>query len=80
MILPSVFIPVLEKMNLIHLLDSYVIEETAKLYVKLMREGWPVVPVSVNLSRMDFDAMDPFAFLEHIYPPTRCPAGSSVSK
>ena len=57
---------VLEKMNLIHLLDSYVIEETAKLYVKLMREGWPVVPVSVNLSRMDFDAMDPFAFLEHI--------------
>ena len=66
MILPSVFIPVLEKMNLIHLLDSYVIEETAKLYVKLMREGWPVVPVSVNLSRMDFDAMDPFAFLEHI--------------
>lgn len=66
MILPSVFIPVLEKMNLIHLLDCYVIEETAKLYAKLMREGWPVVPVSVNLSRMDFDAMDPFAFLEHI--------------
>lgn len=66
MILPGVFIPVLEKMNLIHLLDSYIIEETAKLYVKLRKEGWPVVPVSVNLSRMDFDAMDPFDFLEHI--------------
>jgi EAL domain-containing protein (putative c-di-GMP-specific phosphodiesterase class I)/GGDEF domain-containing protein len=66
MILPGVFIPVLEKMNLIHYLDCYVIEETAKLYNKLKAEHHPIIPVSVNLSRKDFEALSPFDFMEHI--------------
>ena len=66
MILPGLFVPVLEKMKLIHLLDRYVIESTARLYQRLKKAGHPVLPVSVNLSRVDFDIMKPFDFMEEI--------------
>ena len=66
MILPGIFVPVLEKMKLIHLLDRYVIESTARLYQRLKEAGHPILPVSVNLSRVDFDTMKPFDFMEHI--------------
>ena len=66
MILPSVFIPVLEKMKIIHLLDRYVIESTARIYHRLKKSGHPIIPVSVNLSRVDFDTMKPFDFMEEI--------------
>ena len=66
MILPSLFVPVLEKMKLIHLLDRYVIESTARLYQRLKEAGHPILPVSVNLSRVDFDIMKPFDFMEEI--------------
>ncbi|MGN0954017.1 EAL domain-containing protein [Dialister sp.] len=66
MIYPGVFIPILEKMKLIHHLDCYVIEETARLYRRLKEEHRPIIPVSVNLSRVDFDVMKPFDFLERI--------------
>ncbi|WP_299410986.1 GGDEF domain-containing phosphodiesterase [uncultured Dialister sp.] len=66
MILPGLFVPVLEKMKLIHLLDRYVIESTARLYHQLKEAGHPILPVSVNLSRVDFDIMKPFDFMEEI--------------
>ena len=66
MILPGLFVPVLEKMKLIHLLDRYVIESTARLYQRLKEAGHPILPVSVNLSRVDFDIMKPFDFMEEI--------------
>ena len=66
MILPGIFVPVLEKMKLIHLLDRYVIETTARLYQRLKEAGHPILPVSVNLSRVDFDIMKPFDFMEEI--------------
>ncbi|WP_444224276.1 EAL domain-containing protein [Dialister succinatiphilus] len=66
MIFPGNFIPVLEKMKLIHLLDCYVIESVARIYHRLKKAGHPVVPVSVNLSRVDFDTMRPFDFMEEI--------------
>ena len=66
MILPGLFVPVLEKMKLIHLLDRYVIESTARLYQRLKAAGHPILPVSVNLSRVDFDIMKPFDFMEEI--------------
>lgn len=66
MIFPGNFIPVLEKMKLIHLLDCYVIESTARLYHRLKKAGYPIIPVSVNLSRVDFDTMKPFDFMEEI--------------
>ena len=66
MIYPNVFIPVLENMRLIHHLDCYVIEEAAKLYCRLKEEKKPIIPVSVNLSRVDFDVMKPFNFMERM--------------
>ena len=66
MIFPGNFIPVLEKMKIIHLLDCYVIESVARIYHRLKKAGHPVVPVSVNLSRVDFDTMKPFEFMEKI--------------
>ena len=66
MIFPGNFIPVLEKMKLIHLLDRYVIESTARIYHRLKKAGYPIIPVSVNLSRVDFDTMKPFDFMEKI--------------
>lgn len=74
MIFPGSFIPVLEKMKLIHLLDCYVIESTARIYHRLKKSGHPIIPVSVNLSRVDFDTMKPFDFMEESYTGTRCPA------
>lgn len=66
MIFPGNFIPVLEKMKLIHLLDRYVIESTARIYHRLKKAGYPIIPVSVNLSRVDFDTLKPFDFMEEI--------------
>lgn len=66
MIFPGNFIPVLEKMKLIHLLDRYVIESTARIYHRLKKAGYPIIPVSVNLSRVDFDTLKPFDFMEKI--------------
>lgn len=66
MIFPGNFIPVLEKMKLIHLLARYVIESTARIYHRLKKAGYPIIPVSVNLSRVDFDTMKPFDFMEEI--------------
>lgn len=66
MIFPGNFIPVLEKMKIIHLLDRYVIESTARIYHRLKKAGYPIIPVSVNLSRVDFDTLKPFDFMEEI--------------
>lgn len=63
---PAIFIPVLEEARLIPRLDSYMIEEAAKLCALLRRNRRPVIPVSVNLSRVDFDVMKPFQFVESI--------------
>ena len=63
-ILPNVFIPVLEQARLIHKLDRYVIEQVTKqLYYQFVHKR-PVLPVSFNLSRYDFNLMDPFAVVE----------------
>ncbi|MGN0955308.1 EAL domain-containing protein [Dialister sp.] len=66
MIMPSAFIPVLERQRLVYRLDAYVIERTARLYRKLKKKKEILIPVSVNLSRVDFDVMDPFAFVESV--------------
>ncbi|MGN0955306.1 EAL domain-containing protein [Dialister sp.] len=63
-IMPSVFVPVLEEARLIHRLDAYVIEQIARLYVFLKENRRPFIPISVNLSAMDFETMNPFALVE----------------
>lgn len=61
---PADFIETLEQFHLIHKLDSYVIEKVCEDYNKLEEKGLPLVPVSVNLSRLDFELCDIFEVVE----------------
>lgn len=54
MISPALFIPVLEENGCISKLDEYVITSTVKYLKSRAEQGLPIVPISVNLSRMDF--------------------------
>lgn len=61
---PGDFIETLEQFHLIHLVDSYVIEQVCKDYRRLKLQGEPLVPVSINLSRLDFELIDVFDSIE----------------
>ena len=63
---PDRFIPVLEKARLIPKMDFYVIEQVAKLLRFQKENQRPILPISVNLSRIDFDRRDPVAEVEAI--------------
>ena len=52
---PGDFIETLEKFHLIHKIDSFVIKKVCEDYNTLRDRGEPLVPVSVNLSRLDFE-------------------------
>ena len=58
MLSPAEFIPVLEEAKLIYLLDLCVVEQALEKIREQQDAGIPVVPVSVNLSRIDFDVCD----------------------
>lgn len=51
---PARFIPIFEKNGFIIKLDKYVFEEVCKNIRKWINEGYHVVPVSVNVSRVHF--------------------------
>ena len=55
---PDMFVPVLEGARLIHRLDLFVLERVVEDIGAEIARGESPVPVSVNLSRMDFDACD----------------------
>ena len=55
---PADFIETLEQYHLIHLLDQYVIRQVCAEYRALVDAGEPVVPVSINISRLDFELCD----------------------
>ncbi len=55
MMQPNKFVPVLENSNQIYKIDMFVIEQVAKDLNKMKETGMGMVPVSVNLSRQDFD-------------------------
>ena len=55
---PADFIPILETAGLIYKLDLYVTELVLKKMNYQKENGITVVPVSVNLSRSDFDSCD----------------------
>lgn len=50
---PAEFIPTFEKNNFIQELDAYVREKTCQLLQEWQKKGLPVVPLSVNLSRLE---------------------------
>lgn len=63
---PGEFIGALEESKQIHKLDSHVIELACKEMRERLDQGLPVVPVSFNLSRLDFTGCDIFEEVEGI--------------
>ena len=51
---PDRFIPVFEQKFMIDQLDRYVLEDVCRSLRRMMDEGKPVCPVSVNVSRIQF--------------------------
>ncbi len=64
MLNPGAFICTLENTRQIHKLDCYVIQQICKDLRACLDRGRPVVPVSVNLSRLDFLLCDIFDVVE----------------
>lgn len=55
---PGQFIPLFEKNGFITRLDEYVITKVCRLLKKWKDEGTSLIPISVNLSRRDFERPD----------------------
>ena len=63
---PGVFIPVLEKNGFIIHLDKYIWEEVCAWQRSRIDRGLPLLPVSVNVSRVDVYSIDLVAFFIEI--------------
>jgi len=63
-LMPGLFIEALEQHRLIHKLDCYVVEHVCADLHRRMDAGLPVVPVSVNFSRLDFAMCDMLTVVE----------------
>jgi len=64
MIPPVSFIPTLEQYGFVTDLDRYIWEEVCKWSRKVLDEGRPLIPVSVNISPVDIFTMDVPAYFE----------------
>ena len=62
--MPDRFITVLEKEQCIHKLDSHVVEKVCQCIHERIKNKLPVVPVSVNFSRLDFIMCDMLEVVE----------------
>ena len=63
---PNEFIPVLEEYRLIHKLDRAIYEFAFRDLRAAMDAGKPVMPVSLNFSRLDFELMDAVTALDDL--------------
>ncbi len=63
MLPPGYFIETLEHFHLIHLVDEYVVKKVCQDYMELSEEGEALVPISVNISRLDFEVCDVYKML-----------------
>jgi len=61
---PADFIETLEQFHLIHLIDKYVVEQVCKDCQELKEKGEKIVPISINISRLDFELCDIFGFVD----------------
>lgn len=59
LISPADFIPQLEKKGLSYKLDMCIVRRVVSMLQRRMLNGQPVMPISVNISRSDFDYCDP---------------------
>lgn len=55
---PNKFIPVLEKHRLLYAVDLYMCDLVLQDFRRKEEAGWKLLPVSINLSRNDFDGRD----------------------
>ena len=58
MLNPIDFVPTMEAVNKVHLLDLFVLERTLEKMEEQLKRGLFVVPTSVNLSQVDFYTCD----------------------
>lgn len=58
MISPADFIPVLENSRLIHKVDLCILDKVLEDFDKKKEQGIIIAPVSINISRSDFEACD----------------------
>ena len=65
LLLPSEFVETLEQFHLIHIVDRFVVKKVCLDYKSLVDAGEPVVPVSINISRLDFELCDIFGIIEN---------------
>ncbi len=63
---PIEFIPVLEEYRLIHKLDKCIFESACRDLREALDAGKPVVPISLNFSRLDFELMDAVTELDDL--------------
>lgn len=62
--LPDVFIPILEETGMINTVGKWIIETVCRQIREWVDKGFAVVPVSVNLSPVQFRQKDLFSFIE----------------
>lgn len=70
---PGLFIPALEEGRQIHKLDLCVYEQVCKRIRSSLDQGLPVLPTSLNFSRLDFELMDVVGELEKLVQKYRVP-------
>ncbi len=63
MISPGEFVPLLEGVHLIGKLDAYIIENVCRLLHERLQNGHRILPVSVNLSKLDFELIHPLELI-----------------
>ena len=63
---PGAFVPILEESRQIHKLDRCVYEIVCRDIRHSFDNGIPVVPASLNFSRLDFELMNPIEVLEEL--------------
>lgn len=56
---PGDFVPLLEENGLSHKLDIFIVKRVINMLARDINAGKPVVPVSVNISRADFNLCNP---------------------
>ncbi|MCR4788254.1 MAG: EAL domain-containing protein [Lachnospiraceae bacterium] len=66
MLSPAEFIGTLEEYHMIHKVDIFILNIVCEDINNLMNEGKKIVPVSVNLSKLDFELLDIFTLTEQI--------------
>lgn len=71
---PDKFIPALEDAHLVYKLDLRIIEEVCQMQADCLKKGLPLPAVSVNISRIDLQAVDIVAEIDKIRVRCQLPA------